>query len=227
MHLPYPPFRFAGRSRGLRAVVVLPRANPATLLAAAGHPSIAPAPDGARLVAVDRGLRPCRSAGLTPDLWIGDGDSSRPPRGLEAIRLEPDKDASDFEVALRTLAGRDVRGVHVEGVWGGRPDHAWINLEVLGKYARAFPAGLSAAGDGVLWTFLSASGGASGVRLDVAPGRTFSCVALRERTRVSLRGARWPLRAERLARGSHGLSNETTARELVFEVHTGVAALMI
>ncbi len=175
-------------------------------------------------------MQALRAARLQPDLWIGDGDSctSPPPAGTETIELAVDKDAGDLEISLRTLARRKVRAVHVCGLWGGRPDHAWINLEVLGRAASRFPEGLSASGEGALWLFLAANGGANSVQLKLSAGALFSVVALAAATRLTLHGARWKLDRAVLRRGSHGLSNEAKGRgPLQLQLESGRVALIV
>lgn len=219
-----PPFGFHGARRGPDVWLALPQATPGELRECRDRfPK-------ASIVAVDGGMQALRAARLRPDLWIGDGDSctSPPPAGTETIELAVDKDAGDLEVALRTLSRRDVNAVHVCGLWGGRPDHAWINLEVLGRAASRFSGGLSASGEGSLWLFLAASGGASEAHVGVPAGTLFSLVALAAGTRLTLRGSRWPLDNDVLRRGSHGLSNEARGRgPLRLRLHSGRAAWVV
>ena len=55
------------------------------------------------LVAVDGGLKTCRAAGRRPDLWVGDGDSSRTiPKNIPTVVYPTDKDVSDLGAVSRT-----------------------------------------------------------------------------------------------------------------------------
>lgn len=109
--------------------------SPCRLLVLGGR---APAPDwlaevamGREIWALDRGADACRTAGVRPDRILGDLDSisdeaRRWAEGLkiETMRYDPDKDDTDFQLALGLLEGECV----VTGCWGGRFDHAFSNV---------------------------------------------------------------------------------------------------
>src|SRR5450756_909815 len=83
------------------------------------------------LVAVDRGLAVMAEVGLTPDLFVGDGDSVVPELlvGLDRSRtrvviLPARKDVSDLEAAFDLLVTMGRQGsVLVLAGLGGRLDH--------------------------------------------------------------------------------------------------------
>ena len=53
------------------------------------------------VIAADAGYVYCRDAGIEPDLFVGDYDSSKKPKTQnELIALNPIKDATDTETAL-------------------------------------------------------------------------------------------------------------------------------
>ncbi len=86
---------------------------------------------GRAVWALDRGADACRAAGVVPDRLLGDFDSvSDEARdwavglGAATDRYSPDKDDTDFQLALKLLAG----DVLVTGCWGGRFDHAFSNV---------------------------------------------------------------------------------------------------
>lgn len=173
------------------------------------------------LVAVDGGLRACRAARRTADLWVGDGDSvSRLPADLPSVVFPRDKDFSDFAGALDQLLRRRVRVVVVAGLLGGRLDHEWANLLEAGRRAKRFAAILAPAARATIVIT------AHGCRAPAARGRRFSLFALGAAASVSLTGARWPLDRRRLRSGSHGLSNEATGT-IDLRVHAGVVALVL
>ena len=86
---------------------------------------------GREVWALDRGADACRAAGVVPARLLGDLDSvSDQGRdwaealGTATDRYSPDKDDTDFQLALKLLAG----DVLVTGCWGGRFDHAFSNV---------------------------------------------------------------------------------------------------
>jgi thiamine pyrophosphokinase len=176
---------------------------------------------GARiLVAVDGGLESCRAAGSTPDLFVGDADSSRARPGDLASALYPrDKDLSDFSAALAEVRRRNAEVVTVAGLIGGRLDHEWANLFEAGAHARRFAGIVAPTERGVVVVT------AHGCSVETVPGRLVSLFVLGGSATVTLRGTRWKLRDRRIRPGSRGLSN-VTGKKLDLVVHAGVVAVV-
>ena len=101
--------------------------------------------------AVDRGADTCRAAAVTPEILLGDADSSAASswEWLEAlqvptVRYPADKDFTDLQLALRELSERRPgAAVLLTGGWGGRFDHAWSNVFSL---LQATESGISITG---------------------------------------------------------------------------------
>jgi len=166
------------------------------------------------VIAADSGAHWLDSAGVLPDLVIGDMDSidsalleRLASSGVQVERHPAEKDASDVELALsRAVAGGASEIVILGGLGGERLDHELANLLLLvdrrwdgvdvrivrgGTTARALRAGSHCqlgGGVGDLVTLLPLDGDATGVRTE---------------------GLRYPLSGEVLVSGrSRGLSNE-------------------
>jgi len=173
------------------------------------------------LVAVDGGLDACRAWRRRPDLFVGDGDSTRSiPAGMPAVIYRRDKDHSDLAGALVELQRRRVRVVGIAGLLGGRVDHEWANLLEVGRRARSFALVVAPAARGTLVVT------ARGCAVGLARGTMFSLFSLASSSTVTLTGARWTLRRRRLLPGSHGLSNLATGR-VRLAVHSGTVALLL
>ena len=76
--------------------------------------------------------------GLRPDVIVGDLDSADPEQvaeteatGTLVVRHPEDKDATDWELALRHVAAAGYERVIVLGGAGGRLDHLLANALVL------------------------------------------------------------------------------------------------
>ena len=90
------------------------------------------------VIAVDGGMRHAAALGVSPDLWIGDFDSTdtdlqRRYADVPKQTHHEDKDATDFELAL-TIAKDDypqAESLSIIGGLGGELDHAFGNLWVL------------------------------------------------------------------------------------------------
>lgn len=182
------------------------------------------------LVCVDGGIKHCLSAGLTPDLLIGDLDSLDEAAtryiadsSLECIRFPPEKDASDLELALQTLIDRPVNEVVLLGASGGRTDHHLFNWQLVGS--RSWPFAVRVIDD-----YVDAQLVDSSRPFDVAaiPGQLFSVIPLVGcATGVNVSGAKYPLSNAELNPGSTiGLSNAITEPHLQVSVEEGIVLVM-
>ncbi len=81
------------------------------------------------VIAADAGYVYCRKAGVEPDLFVGDYDSSKKPETQrELIALNPIKDATDTETALTVAEKRGYKEITLLGALGGRVDHTLANI---------------------------------------------------------------------------------------------------
>lgn len=170
------------------------------------------------LVAADGGLRHALALGLAPRLVVGDMDSLPSPLPRlpgTVFFLDCDPDRSDFEKALAFLAERSAPApVLVAGALGGRPDHAAVNLALAEAFADRIELVFVDGGEHRLL-------GPGRYAFPSRKGRLASLLPAGAGCRLSTRGLRYPLRGERLARGSRGLSNAATGRGFSITVHSG------
>jgi len=90
------------------------------------------------LIAVDGGMDHLARWGLRPDLLVGDLDSLvEASPGVPCKKFPREKDATDLSLALDEAFLRARKNIIITGAWGGRPDHAVGNLQLLAKAARA------------------------------------------------------------------------------------------
>lgn len=188
------------------------------------------------VICVDGGLRHCRSAGLEPDVLIGDMDSIEPTsvdqldtEKTRFIRHSPDKDATDLELALQYIndtfvdAGTDSARIEIllAGISGGRTDHMLANWLVLSSDRWMFDIVIKErSGDG----YLIRPGSPATVELE--PETTFSLLALRHSTGVACSGARYPLvDAELFPDTALGISNESMSNNVQVSINSGVLLL--
>lgn len=94
-----------------------------------------------RCAAADSGYAFFLSAGIQPDLAVGDFDSlseegrqalcQAEKNGLEVIWLKPEKDDSDTQSALNQMIARGAKEIAILGATGTRMDHMLANLGLL------------------------------------------------------------------------------------------------
>lgn len=184
---------------------------------------------GSFIVAVDRGLSVTASLGLTPDLFVGDGDSVSPHllEALDAKRthiamLPVRKDVSDLEAAFDTLIAMGRMGpVLVLAGLGGRLDHCLFNLQLAARYMTAFQ-GVTLEDDQCLVTPLAGS-----AALQLPCESTVSFVPESAEVEVSLEGFAYPLDHALIQRGSTRLlSNVVASATQRVDVHRGLVFMI-
>lgn len=95
------------------------------------------------IVAADGGADPLVSLDVLPQIVIGDFDSLSPKaadilseKGCRFIRVAPEKDETDMELAVRYALEQGAKEITLLGSLGGRIDHTFANLLLLASLAR-------------------------------------------------------------------------------------------
>jgi len=156
------------------------------------------------LVAVDRGLSVMSQLGLTPELFVGDGDSVVPEllAGLDRERtqvvvLPAHKDVSDLEAAFDLLVTMERHGsVLVLAGLGGRLDHCLFNLHLAARHLADFED-ITFEDDRCLVRPLRGSN-----VLELLSGTTVSFVPVTPEVELSLTGFAYPLSRAVVQQGS-------------------------
>ena len=181
---------------------------------------------GRRVIAADGGIAHAHALDLTPELWLGDFDSSTPADGngfLGLVRqgFPAAKDVTDGALGIQEARARGATSLVLVGAFGGRTDHAFAIMTAACALARQ--------GIKVLLT----SGyeeavplGPTPQRFDYAAGTQFSVLGFTALDGLTLTGAHWPLDAIHLPFGdSLSISNEVTT-QLTATVSQGDALLL-
>lgn len=89
------------------------------------------------VICADRGYDIALAAGVTPDIVVGDFDSSEstPPQNIRTIRVKPEKDDTDTILACDTALEEGCDEIRLYCATGGRPDHTIANIQTL-EYLR-------------------------------------------------------------------------------------------
>jgi thiamine pyrophosphokinase len=170
-----------------------------------------PRPD--KVIAADGGTALAQELNLTPDLIVGDVDSSPPDlvahfarAGVELRRFDHDtKWETDTELAILAALDWQPRIVIVLGAIGGRLDHSLANVLLL-THPRIAPADVRIL-DGQHEVFLAKPGQWNQIRGN--QGDTVSLLPLGvEAVGVRTYGLHWALQGETLPAGrGRGVSN--------------------
>ena len=173
--------------------------------------------EGDLLIAADAGLLFLREHGITPDLFVGDGDSlGALPDDIPCAVLPRVKDDTDTVAAVRIGLEKGYRTFALYGALGGkRPSHSIANLQTLSFLAHNGAQGTIYAPDATV-TLL----GKGSFRYDFSGG-FFSLFSLENTA-----GARYPLSHAALTPAFPlGVSNEGT-KDTRITVHDGSVLLV-
>lgn len=188
------------------------------------------------VVAADAGVGILHEAGVAPDVYCGDEDSSDEEarawaRG-HAGRIERHPvEKDDTDLALAVSCARDEaqrRGaalrLTVTCASGGRPDHMLGVWGVLAQNADAAPRLVEDAFE----SRVLACEGCDVWEIEGCEGATLSVVSLACGSRVTEHGMRWDLEDEELAfLSDRGVSNRITAKRASVRCHEGVVAVFL
>lgn len=181
-------------------------------------------PDAVILCA-DGGQRHAHALGLTPDLVVGDFDSSTAlGEAREILRLRPEKDDTDTQSCLREAFARGCARATLVCATGGRLDHLLANLSLL-EEARDYGRSCAVL-DRQNLVFLH-GGGCQEFTLP-ACYRYFSIVPLDEKLEgVTIQGAKYPLdHAVVTRKGMISISNEPISASFCIEILRGAALII-
>lgn len=88
------------------------------------------------IIAADGGCAYLKNADIMPDIIIGDFDSlGFVPEGKEVIKLNPVKDITDMDAAVKEGVKRGCTEFHLYGACGGRIDHTLANIQLVTSLA--------------------------------------------------------------------------------------------
>lgn len=152
-----------------------------------------------RVIAVDGGIIQAERLSITPDLWVGDFDSTSEKllhsyADIPKLQYPRDKSLLDTEIALEEAKKAGSSRVILFGGMGGRLDHQ-MALLMLPLHYREFDFIYT---DGEHWLFTAERE----LRCYRAErGQTVSLIPLEEMRGVTFQGVKWPLDKANLAAG--------------------------
>lgn len=89
---------------------------------------------GDAVICADGGYSHAVACGIVPDWLVGDFDSNREEHLPEqVIRVKPEKDDTDFYLALTQGISLGFQKFIVYGALGGRMDHTWANIQTVAQ----------------------------------------------------------------------------------------------
>lgn len=168
----------------------------------------------ARIIAADGGIVHAKSLGVSPELLLGDFDSTPPDlieryKHVEKVTFERAKDMSDGSLAIRTAVDMGAQSIVLVGALGGsRTDHTFaLMAEMLQVYAEGIDISMTS-GTEECWPLDDKL-----FEIDLPLGSMFSILPFSDLNGLSISGAQYPLDAVNVAFGStHTISNIANGR---------------
>ena len=170
------------------------------------------------LIAADGGYASLQTAGRTPHLFVGDGDSlGTLPTDCPTVALPVEKDDTDLLAAAKEgLARGCTEFVILGGLGGRRFSHSVANLQVLAWLARHRAHGCLRAGTTRVELLTRTTRFCAGCRGSI------SLFAYGGPAVVSLAGLKYPLRRKKLTPSFPlGVSNAFTGQPAAVTLHKG------
>jgi thiamine pyrophosphokinase len=182
---------------------------------------------GARFIAADGGMRHAASLGVTPDVWVGDFDST-PPALLAAwpdVERQPyptAKNETDGAIAVSAAAERGAKSIVLAGALGGeRSDHALMHLLHAVSLAEEGFAIKLTSGEEEAWPLLP------GTReIDLPKDSLFSVLGLSPLSGLFLGNVRYPLTDFSLPFGSSRTISNVAEGPIRLSLASGRAVLI-
>ena len=170
--------------------------------------------DRALIIAVDGGIEHAKTLNMTPDLWIGDFDSSSLDdqtfyHSIPHIVHPREKSEVDTELAISEAIRRGFNSIIMLGGMGGRLDHQMALLMLPLQYSATH----FIYSDGI--QFLETLTDSS-YTFQAQKGDLISILPLQDLKGVTLKGTKWPLHDADLNAG-YGLSISNEAEETAIE----------
>jgi thiamine pyrophosphokinase len=157
---------------------------------------------GARFIAADSGMIHAGTLGVTPELWVGDFDSTSRDlanrhAGIEREEHPVEKAATDGELAIAAALARGASEIVLIGGFGGQADHMLGHLGLLLDLARRKVKAFMTSGNEEAHALLPGE-----LALDLADGDRVSIIPFADLDGLDIANVRWPLAGRSVPLGS-------------------------
>lgn len=176
------------------------------------------------IIAADSGLVAARTAGILPDLAVGDFDSLQdrgalgvlPPESI--LEYPVDKDDTDTELAVSVASEKGADWIAIAGGGGGRLDHLLGVFNLFSRGLRLAPREWHTAAESVY-----AINAGENAQFDVRPGDIISVFPTGGEGAAGMdsEGLKWPLRGLVWGKGFFGISNVAVDRRVTISAGRG------
>ena len=177
------------------------------------------------IIAADAGYKHVLAQGKTPNVIIGDFDSSEMPQGFNVIKLNIEKDDTDGQAAIAYAKENNIDDVVIYGVGGGRIDHQLCNLSLL---CEAYKLGINARAKEADADIYYKETGKVSFKANI--GATFSIIAFGNSVTITNGvNTKYPINNLTVYKFNLGrtISNQALAKDVSFEITDGAALIFV
>jgi thiamine pyrophosphokinase len=155
-----------------------------------------------RVIAADGGMAHAEALDLTPELWVGDFDSTSDElaekyKTVARHAFPAEKDKTDGEIAVDEAVRLGAREIVMVGGLGGQADHALAHFGLILKLGRRRVAAFITSGTEEAYPILNGTH-----RFDLPQGARFSVIPFTDLAGLDLDGVKWPLTNRSVPLGS-------------------------
>lgn len=182
---------------------------------------------GARAIAADGGMAHATALGMTPELWVGDFDSTSAEltekhAQTQRLPFPAEKNFTDGELAIEQAIERGAKRLVLVGAFGGeRTDHAVSHLlQAVTLAERGLDVVLTS---GVEEAVPLLPGSRN---IDLPAGSLFSVIAFTALTGLSLAGVKYPLDKADIAFGASRTISNVAEGSLTASLVSGRALIV-
>ena len=180
--------------------------------------------DGDLIIAADGGYKHLESAGIIPDIVVGDFDSlGMIPEGNNIIKLNPVKDITDLHAAADIGTERGYAEFVIYGALGGRFDHSFANIQLIARLSQTGKTASICDGKTVISAVTDGE-----ISFDPSYKGYVSVFSHSDKCEnVNIRGLKYTLENAELENSfSLGVSNEFIGEESVISIGRGTAIVI-
>ncbi len=179
------------------------------------------------IIACDGASDFLKTAGVIPNVIIGDLDSAKPEtlkyfsKKKVIIKKVSDQNRNDLEKAIMFALSKKFRVINIIGLSGKRLDHTLNNLSILKKFFRK--AKIRIYENGFVGEIICKS-----AEFECKIGDTVSLIPLPKAVSVTTKGLKYPLKNGTLEFGiREGALNETVGKNVTINLKSGELLVLI
>jgi thiamine pyrophosphokinase len=181
----------------------------------------------ARVIAADNGIVHAKALSLSPELWVGDFDSSNAAlqeayAHVPKQKFSAEKDATDGELAIAEAMRLGATQLVLVGGFGGQFDHTLAHAGFLVALERRGMSAFMSSGNEEAYPLVEEL-----LIDDLAVGTRLSIVPMTDLKSLSITGVKWPLTKRDVPLGAALTLSNVVAGPVSIDLRFGAGLVLI